>query len=227
MGLRIRGWRKITKAIVWFVLIVVFSVFLIKVMVFEHNYYNEKEGSERAVAEVEYEEQALDENKPTESETAEYSVSPDRPRYLSIDKLDIKNARILPMGINSKGELNTPVNIFDVGWYEGSSKPGKGGTLVIDGHNGGPTKFGVFKKLPGLVQGDVIVIERGDGAKFKYKVVENNTVSLNEADAYMSIASTSPVSGKESLTLISCTGDWLSERRTYSSRQFLRAVIEE
>ena len=147
------------------------------------------------------------------------------PRYLTVDKLRINNARILPMGVTSNNALDTPRNIFDVGWYTGSGKPGQGGTLIIDGHNGGPHVHGVFKDLPSLSYGDIITVERGDGLKFSYWVYENNEVLLSEADKYMGTASKSPVPGKESITLITCSGEWSQQRKTYLSRQFVRAVI--
>ena len=129
------------------------------------------------------------------------------------------------MGVNSKGELDTPRNIFDVGWYEASGKPGQGGTAIIDGHNGGPHVHGVFKDLPVLAKGDIITIERGDGVIYNYKVVENNSILLSEANAYMPTAARSPEAGKESVTLITCTGEWSQSRGTYLSRQFTRAVL--
>ncbi|MBR3329195.1 class F sortase [Candidatus Saccharibacteria bacterium] len=228
MSLKIKSWRNLIKCIVWGVIAIVFLIFLIRVIVFENNYYNEKEGSERAVVEEveekEYEEELIEEE-PTENEVREYTVAADRPRYLTISKLGIYNARILPMGVNSKGELSTPNNIFDVGWYEGSEKPGEGGTMVIDGHNGGPNRLGVFKNLPDLDTGDIIQVERGDGEIFQYSVVENNSMSLEDADAYMRVAVESPEDGKESVTLISCTGEWSQQQKTYLSRQFTRAVL--
>ena len=137
----------------------------------------------------------------------------------------MKNSRILPMGVNTSGELDTPGNIFDVGWYEASGKPGQGGTMIIDGHNGGPQVHGVFKNLPDLVAGDIIKVERGDGAIFNYKVVENKTVPLSESDAYMTAAARSPEPGVESVTLITCTGEWSQQQGTYLSRQFTRAIL--
>lgn len=226
MSLKIRGWRNITKWAIWSVLGILFLVFWIKVAVFERNYYAEKEGSERAEASVvETNDSDLVEEKPSESEVREYTVAPDRPRYLSVDKLNIVNARILPMTVNIEGELDTPNNIFDVGWYEASGKPGQGGTLIIDGHNGGPHVKGVFKDLPSLAEGDIIKIERGDGAIFNYRVVENVAIDLNDSDSYMSTASQSPTPGEESVTLISCTGDWSQQQKTYLARQFTRALL--
>ena len=162
---------------------------------------------------------------PTEEEIYEFTVPADYPRYLTVNKLGVRQARILTMGVNSKGELDTPRNIFDVGWYEASGKPGQGGTLIIDGHNGGPHVHGVFKDLPSLKNGDIVTVERGDGVVYNYKVVENVSVSLSDANAYMATAARSPEPGKESVTLISCTGEWSQQQGTYLSRQFTRAIL--
>ncbi|MBR3256474.1 class F sortase [Candidatus Saccharibacteria bacterium] len=227
MSLEIKGWRKITKWVVWSLIGILFLIFLIKVATFEAQYYGEKEGSERVVTNNAAAEEELIEEEPTEEEVREYTVAPDRPRYLSISKLGINKARILPMGVNASGELDTPRNIFDVGWYEASGKPGQGGTLIIDGHNGGPHVLGVFKNTPSLVEGDIITVERGDGIVYNYSVVDNKAIELAEADGYMATAAKSPVSGKESVTLITCTGEWSQSQSTYLSRQFTRAVIVE
>jgi len=224
MSLKIKGWHRIIKWAILAVLVVLFLVFLIRVATFENDYYSGKEGTERAAAEQNGNTD-LDETKPTDAEVGEYTVAPDRPRYLTVEKLGVGKSRVLPMSLNVSGELNTPNNIFDVGWYTGSGKPGQGGTIVIDGHNGGPHVHGVFKNLPDLVEGDIIQIERGDGKIFKYKVAENKTVDLSEADKYMSVAQKSPEHGRESVTLISCTGEWSQQQGTYLSRQFTRAIL--
>lgn len=222
-----KGWRSIVKWTVWSILLVLFLIYFIRVVSFENYYYNEKEGSERAVATVSNGNEDLIEEKPSDDEVKEYVVAPDRPRYLIIEKLGVKKARILPMGVNTSGELDTPRNIFDVGWYEGSGKPGLGGTMMIDGHNGGPHIHGVFKDLPKLANGDIIKVERGDGEVFEYEVVENKAIALDESNAYMSTAAKTPVEGRESVTLISCTGEWSQQQGTYLSRQFTRAVLIE
>lgn len=223
MTLKISSGRVVAKWGVIGILAILFLVFFIRVVVFENNYYAEKEGSERAVAMDMGDE--LVEVAPSDKEVAEYKVAADRPRYLSIERLGIVNARVLPMGITQDGELSTPNNIFDVGWYYDSGKPGKGGTLLIDGHNGGPHVQGVFKALPSLGVGDIIVIERGDGQIFRYSVVENIAVPLSEANDYMATAVKSPMKGKESVTLISCAGEWSQAQKTYLSRQFTRAIL--
>ena len=224
----IKSYKGLLKWFGWGLLFLLLLIFVIRVVVFENNYYSEKEGSERAVTDIRLEEgntAQLVEEEPTEEEVREYYVDPDKPRYLTIESLGIYNSRVLQMGVNYLGEVDTPYNIFDVGWYEGSSTPGAGGTMLIDGHNGGPHVYGVFKNLPDLAKGDIIKIERGDGVVFNYSVYENTTVDLAEADAYMKTALKSPVEGKESLTLISCTGEWSQQQLTFLSRQFVRAIL--
>ena len=225
MSLKINGWRGIVKWGIIAVVAILFAVFLIRVATWENAYYNEKEGSERSVVEEDDDSEELVEVQPTEDEVREYVVPASHPRYLTIPKLGVNKARILSVGVNPGGELGTPNNIFDVGWYDSSGLPGRGGTLVIDGHNGGPHVHGVFKELPSLVSGDLIVIERGDGELFTYSVVENVTVPLGESDTYMGTAMRSPQAGKESVTLISCIGEWSSVQNTYLSRQFVRATL--
>ena len=226
MSLNLSHLKNYTSKILWGIIIIFCAFFLLKVYLWENYYYAEKEGSERATTEAVLENQdELDETEPTEQEIAEYTVPASNPRYLTIPKLNIKNAKILSLGAKTSGELSTPANIFDAGWYNQSGTPGSGKTIVIDGHNGGPTKYGIFKQLPELSEGDKIQIERGDGKIFTYKVVENNQVSLSDANAYMKTALTSPMEGIESLTIISCSGEWSNTKRTYLSRQFVRAII--
>ncbi len=219
--------KQIAKYIIVSILCIFVLVFFIRVALYEADYYPRMEGSERdaTIANIPAEQEELIEEKPTETEVREYTVAADRPRYLTIPKLSIYNARVLAMGVDSDGALSTPRNIHDVGWYVDSGKPGAGKTLVIDGHNGGPRVHGVFKDLPNLNQGDIIIVERGDGIKFNYEVRENKQVALENANKEMATAMRSPVKGTESITLITCSGEWSQTKGTFLSRQFVYAVL--
>lgn len=226
--LDLEGSRTLISKILLGIILFCLTFFFARTAIWEYKYYKEKEGSSRATTETVTEEEPVDETEVTEEQRAEYSVPADHPRYLTIEKLGIKNARVLSMGVNSVGELDTPRNIFDVGWYNQSGKPGLGGVIVIDGHNGGPNIEGVFKHINQLSPNeDKIVIERGDGEKFTYLVVENKEIPIAEADDYMRVAFSSPVPGTESLTLISCIGEWSQVQGTYLSRQFTRAILQK
>lgn len=171
----------------------------------------------------------VDEADVTTVQTEGHKVAPNQPRYISIPSLGIDKARVLSVGTKANGELDTPHNIHDVGWYTKSATPGSGSSaLLLDGHNGGPTKGGVFEKLPDMKEGDEITVERGDGQKFTYEVKETKTLTLDDLNnGGMKRMSESASDTAEGLNLISCTGNWIPAQQTYDKRITVRAVAVE
>ncbi len=156
-----------------------------------------------------------DETEVTPNAVDTYSVAADLPRVLTIDKLSVR-ARVLPMSVNPDGAMQAPVNIFDSGWYGASAKPGTPGATVIDAHASGATREGLFAYLDTLAAGDQLSVERGDGQKFTYEVTHTETVALGDVD--MNKLLTPYGSAKEGLNLITCTGKWLPDQKTYDHR---------
>ena len=235
MTLKINKMPRIAKRISITTVIILILGFFVRTLIWEQSYLNDKIGSKRAEAakteaEITYqdeEEVEVDEVEPTPQQVIEYTVPASHPRYITIETLgNVWNRQVISVGLKN-GQLDTPRNVYQAGWYNESATPGSGGTLVIDGHNGGPNSVGIFKHLPKLTYGDKIKIERGDGAIFIYSVIENEQVPLDNANDYMKKAFKSPIDGKESLTIISCSGEWSQTQRTYLSRQFVRAVLED
>ena len=215
--------------VIFKVILLIFIVGIaVRITTWENQYYKSEEGKERiaprSAGDISTDSTDVDETVIPQEEVAAYTVAADKPRYLTIEKISVHNARILPVNIDIKGAMQVPRSIFDVGWYIKSAAPGTKGTSILDGHNGGPTMQGVFKNLNLLEKGDHITIEMGDGTKYTYQVYENITVPLTEANQKMSSLAVSPVSGIESISLITCTGEWSDLQKTYLSRQFLRAV---
>ncbi len=145
-----------------------------------------------------------DEDKPSDAAYGAYSVAPDLPKYVRIPKLGTA-AMVQRQTIDKSGALKAPNNVHVAGWYDGSSKPGEGGAVLLDGHVAGPTQHGVFYNLKNLVAGDTIEVERGDGKIFTYKVVK--AVSSKPEQLDMASALLPVVVGKPGLNLITCTGN--------------------
>jgi hypothetical protein len=61
-----------------------------------------------------------------------YKTEKDLPKLLQIQKINL-NSRIKIVSSDSGGSIKVPKNINDVGWYEGSSKPGDRGVVFLDG----------------------------------------------------------------------------------------------
>ena len=149
-----------------------------------------------------------------------YIVEPDLPRFLQIQKINL-NSRIQKVNIDSSGNINMPKNIYDIGWYEGSSKPGDRGVSFLNGqanYKGGPA---VFANLDKLVKGDEITIEMGSGNFISYRVV--STTSL-PAEKIKLISLLDPVEIKgQGLTLMTLSGQYDQKTKTYPNRTVVLA----
>lgn len=173
-------------------------------------------GSATATPDIE----GKDESTPSPDLLSSYRVGADMPRAIYIDKIDV-SARTLPMGINTAGAVQAPVNIHDAGWYSGSVKPGEIGAVFINGHASGAYRQGLLAYLDTLVKGDKIVIEKGDGSKIEYLVVETETVSLEKIDMKKVLL---PKNGVlRGLNIMTCTGNWIEAKQTYDQRLIIYA----
>jgi LPXTG-site transpeptidase (sortase) family protein len=165
--------------------------------------------SNQAVAQVINQEPSTEEQAapavtaPSEDDINDYQVAADMPRFITIDSLGVK-ARVKSLGAKANGQITSPSNVHDAGWYNGSAKPGTPGAALLDGHVSSWTTNGVFYNLKKLTSGDAVSIERGDGSKLTYRVIKTeiaNTEALNMANVLK------PAPGvKEGLNLITCTG---------------------
>lgn len=220
-----------TRYVAIFIIVLLTGVFFGRVAIWEDQYLSAKEGSERSVVEnngsTTESDDGVDTTEPSEVEIAEYHVSPHLPRYLTIRSLGIYNSRVEQSGIGANGEMSVPYNTWNTGWYINSDLPGKiGGTAVIDGHSG--DSHCIFNNLPRIQPGAEIVIEMGDEkTKYTYVVTSITTKQIGaEANAYMETA-LARKPGVAQLTLITCTGDWWQQSRTYSHRLFVHAVLKQ
>ncbi len=169
----------------------------------------------------------ISEKEVTKSDINDHTVPPTHPRYISIPALDIGKTRVFPVGVDKNNVLGTPSNISDAAWYEKSMTPGNGyGAVLIDAHNGGYTREGIFANLYKIEKGDDIVVERGDGKRFTYRVVSNVTMSLSDVNKYgMKQMMQSVDETKEGLSLITCAGNYVPKLGQFDKRVMVRAVL--
>jgi sortase (surface protein transpeptidase) len=160
-------------------------------------------------------------DKPSDQAIQNYAVAPYAPRYISIDNLNVF-ARIMAMGVNAKNRLQAPGNVYDAGWYTGSSAPGAAGATLIDGHISSWTTKGVFYGINKLKSGDPIVITRGDGKKLTYVVRSVSVSDEDKVNMASLLVSTDP--GKPGLNLISCFGDVMPGTNEFDKRVIVYAV---
>jgi len=153
--------------------------------------------------------------KPSSHDISTYTVAPDLPRYLKIPKLGVF-ARVRQVGLTSSGALDTPANVYDSAWYNGSAKPGLSGASVIDGHVSSWNTRGVFYGLKKLQPGDSVQVTRGDGTVITYQVVKTQTYSSNNVD--MQAAMTPVTAGRPGLNVITCSGQVIKGTSQFNQR---------
>lgn len=171
----------------------------------------------------------VDETPISDKQKTEHTVPVDEPRYISIPGLSISNVRVFGVGLTSEGAVDAPKNIYDAAWYNKSAKPGDGyGVVLIDAHNGGASNLGIFAGLSKLAVGEKVVLERGDGEILSYTIVENKTVSLEEANKTGMKRIMQPYDpNKEGLGLITCAGVYVPKDGLYNERVLVRAVLDD
>ncbi|OGZ67610.1 MAG: hypothetical protein A3D35_02470 [Candidatus Staskawiczbacteria bacterium RIFCSPHIGHO2_02_FULL_34_9] len=134
---------------------------------------------------------------------------------LQIPKISIDGA-IHSVGLTSDGAMGPPSGPNGLGWYELGPWPGEIGSAVIDGHFG-TWKNGqgsIFDNLYKLKKGDLIYIKNDDGSLTTFVVRELKSYSPTDDASEVFISD----DGKSHLNLITCTGDWVSQDKTYTNR---------
>ena len=147
------------------------------------------------------------------------------------------NAPLTYRKVPPTGVMPNPDGPDDVAYYDFSGfpnlggGPGVGGNAVFAGHVDSGTKAckngtlpppcqAVLWDLNGLKVGDEIELHVS-GQIFKYKVTSNQPVSASLSDGTWDRIVTS--TAKESLTIITCGGDFNRETREYTNRQVVTA----
>ena len=124
------------------------------------------------------------------------------------------------------GVMQNPSGPWVVSWYEDLAALGEESNVVMAGHidywDTGPA---VFYNLPKLVEGDIIRVIAEDGEVYEYEVQWSRLYNV-ETELTPEVIQEEVVgdTGEESLTLITCGGEFNYETGEYVSRMVLRAT---
>lgn len=155
-------------------------------------------------------------NKLSAAKISDYTVPPTAPRYIAIPAIGIRKTPVLALGLLSSGAIATPDNIYEAGWYNGSSLPGQPGAMFIYGHVSSWTANGLFYNLKKLVAGNKVYITRGDNKVFTYTVLSTKVYPYNGVDMSQVL---SPIrAGRPGLSLMTCTGQVMHGTNEFNER---------
>lgn len=140
------------------------------------------------------------------------------PVRLTIPKINV-DAGFQYTGLTSDGVMEIPNNIFDIGWYIGSPRPGEKGASVITGHvaqirGGVLVKEGVFNNLNTLRVGDTLSVlnDRGESITFVVRESRSYDPAANAPEVFES------KDGGAHMNIITCEGIWNPGKLSYSQR---------
>ena len=133
------------------------------------------------------------------------------------------DAFIQNVGVDQNNQIAVPNNIHIAGWFVDSVRPGHKGLSIIDGHVDGRTaNEGVFAALNTLNKGDEFTVEMGSGRVLRYHVSKVTTVATDEAASVLYSQNPSITS---QLNLITCTGTYLKDQKTYDRRTIVASEL--
>lgn len=135
------------------------------------------------------------------------------PTRLKIPSLGI-DAAVDYMGLTKTGDMDTPTDLTEVGWYKYGPLPGNAGSAVISGHVIG--KHGVsavFNNLHKLQVGDTFYVTDSSGQSTGFAVQQLRTYAQDEQPNEVFTSTEG-----SHLNLITCSGDWDPVEHHYLSR---------
>lgn len=154
--------------------------------------------------------------KPSSNAINSYSVPPNNPKYIIIPSLNISDTRIVKLGLTSGGQIASPDNIYDTGWYQNSALPGQKGAMFIYGHVSSWTANGIFYNLKKLIPGDKVLIVTGNNKFYTYQVVTSKVYPYNNVNMQQVLSPIDPkVAG---LNLMTCTGQVIKNTSEFNQR---------
>lgn len=145
----------------------------------------------------------------------------DLPQRLRIPALGI-NAYVRHVGVNAEGNMATPGNFTDAGWYKYGTVPGFTGSAVIDGHVDNALSLdGVFKHLSDLKAGDDIYIDTASSTALHFIVQE----AVSYAAEDVPLEKVFKADDMPRLNLITCDGTWVQGKKEYDRRLVVYAAL--
>lgn len=135
------------------------------------------------------------------------------PVGLHADTIGISGAPVDPVGIESDGSMEIPIDIQRIGWYEYGPSPGQDeGSAVLTAHIDSRTQGrGIFYHLDAMSAGDTVEVDMSDGSTRTFVVDEVRQipkVDLPTGDLFRR-------DGSSRLALITCGGEFDPSSRHY------------
>ena len=144
-----------------------------------------------------------------------------KPKFLTIEKIGLKDVKVIEVGVENDGRLEVPKRFDEVGWYMNGPRAGEDGNAILAGHfdtyTGAPA---IFYNLTKLEIGDKVEIKDEYDKAHSFEVAEISYVDVNDPNAVIKAYEQTP---EPILTLITCGGVWNTSTHDYSKRLLIKS----
>lgn len=141
------------------------------------------------------------------------------PVALTIEGVSVRNAPVVPVGVEPDGEMEIP-GAREVGWYRFGPTPTQDGSAVLAAHIAWNGSNGVFRHLVDVELGAIVTVAYDDGSTSRHVVTEIAQYAKDELPFDRVFAKT----GEASLTLITCGGSFNRSLNSYDDNIVVYAV---
>ena len=128
------------------------------------------------------------------------------------------DAAVVVIGTLPGGEMATPSNGYDAGWYDFSTPPGQPGNTMMTGHVDYDVGPAVFYRLRDLGPDDEVQVRLSSGETVVYRVTQTESYPRSSAPLDEIIGDTE----EDTITLITCDGAFDPSVRLYDHRLVVR-----
>ncbi|HEX5992798.1 MAG TPA: class F sortase [Thermomicrobiales bacterium] len=146
------------------------------------------------------------------------------PIALQVDSVGVDAP--IELGSVADGVMQDPSGPWVVSWYEPLGKVGEGGNVVMAGHvdywNVGPAVFWDVRYLP---EGEIIRVVGEDGKNYEYAVQWTQSYLADQLTPEVIQGEIVGDTGEETLTLITCGGEFDPATGEYNERWVVRANL--
>lgn len=152
--------------------------------------------------------------------TAAQTEAAPPPVSLDIEGTDIQ-VDVIDVGIADDDEMEIPSSFYEAGWYRYGPAPGaSSGNAVLAAHIDIGTEQMPFARLKDVAIGTEITVGREDAEPVRYRVTDVR----NEPKAALDTDEIFRRDGDHQLVIVTCGGDWLSDRADYEDNVVLTAT---
>lgn len=146
--------------------------------------------------------------------TDEMGLNRSAPTAVEIPKIGV-SSNLVSLGLAGDGTLQVPTDFSKAGWYASGAYPGEADEppALIVGHVDNYKGPAVFFRLKELRVGDKVLVPRADGTTATFLVYRTANYVKTSFPARSVYAAT----GRPELRLITCTGKFDSNARSYLS----------